>query len=90
MMKIFAKYISATTQIHNGKCYLLSLWSEGGKTVKAYNMEDQGTGAAGNTVGYIHENGCDFFKADEPGVECTNGLNVAVDSGDCLVLYSLG
>lgn len=89
-MKYLAEYIAATTQIHNGKCYLISLWSEGGKTVKAYNIESEGTGAAGNTVGYIHENGCDHFKVEKPGVECTNGLNVAVDSGDCLVIWSIG
>ena len=89
-MKFKADYISATTQITNCKFYIISLWYEGGKTVKAYDIEAGGTVGAGNQVGYIHENGCDFFQVDKPGVVCSNGLNVVVDSGDCLVIWSLG
>ena len=89
-MKILASYIAASTQIHTGKCYFLGLVSEGGKTVKAYNVETSGSIAAANQVGYIHEDNSAGNILPKPGVECTNGLYVVVDSGDCMVYYSLG
>jgi len=65
------------------------MFAENSKTVMAYDIGGGGTGGATNTVGYIHEDGVNFFRVDKPGVPCGNGLNVAVDSGNVLVVWSI-
>lgn len=87
-MKILAKYITTTTQIHNGKCYFLGMQAEGSKVVLAYNIEDSGTAAAGNQVAYLNSSTAPLMLP-KPGVECTNGLNIVCDANVC-VYYSLG
>ena len=86
-MKILAKFISASTQIHNGKCYFIGLISESSKDTDAYNIEASGTAAATNKVGYAY-NGKGYILP-KPGVECSNGLYVTVAS-DAMVYYSIG
>ena len=86
-MKILSKYISASTQIHNGKCYFIGLTAQSGKESKAHNIEGSGTAAVGNMVGWAHSGGTVILP--KPGVECSNGLYVTVQSV-CLVYYSIG
>ncbi len=85
-MKILAKFISTSTQIHNGKCYFLGLRSEPTDDTDAYDMESGGTASAANKVGYAY-NGSGYVLP-KPGVECSNGLYVTVGS-DAMVYYSL-
>ncbi len=88
-VELLTQFITTTTQIHNGKCFFVGMVLENGKGAKAYNIESGGTGAAGNQVGYIHEDsGNEILMLPPPGVKCTNGLNVA-PSGDCQVYYYL-
>ena len=86
-MKILAKYLTADTQIHNGKCYFIGLIATAGKTAHAYNMESGGTAGDGNRVGWSV--GRDTILP-KPGVECSNGLYIANSDNACLVYYSLG
>jgi hypothetical protein len=86
-MKILANFISASTQLHVGKCFFIGLVSESSKDTDAYNVEASGNAAAGNKVGYAY-NGKAYILP-KPGVECSNGLYVAVGS-DAMVYWSLG
>lgn len=85
-MKILAVHITTTTQIHNGKCYLIGVF--GKYDAQSHNIEASGTAAAGNTV-HKYEEGSGGYGLPKPGVECTNGLNV-VTGGWTTVYYSLG
>jgi len=85
-MKILAKYITTSTQIVNGKCYFIGIRCETGKGVAIHNIEESGTAAAGNRIGYENSTG---FVLPKPGVECTNGLYVVID-GNAAIYYSLG
>ena len=87
-MKILAKYMSATGQVHNGKCYFIGMVGTGGAQRKANNIEASGTAAVGNQVGWIHDDGSNVLILPKPGVECSNGLYI--NGGDVLVFYSLG
>ena len=90
-MKILAKFVSADTQIYTGKCYFLGFSAENSKTIKVYNVEVSTSAASANLVGYVHEDsGTEAYMLPKPGVECSNGIYVTVDSGDVCIYYSVG
>ena len=88
-MKILSTYVTTTTQIHNGKCYFIGLSSES-KDALVYDIEGGGTGGSTNTIFYQH-NGTGNMNCilPKPGIECSNGLNIAID-GNATVFWSLG
>ena len=81
-MKILAKYCSAATQVHNGKCFFIGCQMDNGKV---YNIEGGGTGGNDNKVWDTDES--KQIVLPKPGVECSNGLYI---SNDGLIYYSLG
>ena len=86
-MKILAKYMTADTQVHTGKCYYIGSWVTSGKTGKFYNIEAAGSLATSNQIA---NNYGSFQMLPKPGVECSNGLYCANSDNACLVYYSLG
>lgn len=86
-MKIFATHITTTTQIHNGKCYLLGVFGKYDST--SYNIETGGTGAANSTVHKYEAGSGGYAIPGSGGMECTNGLNVVAE-GWTTVYWSLG
>ena len=86
-MKILAKYMTANTQVHTGKCYYIGSWVTSGKTCKFYNVEVSGSIADTNMVAC---NPGTTMILPKPGVECSNGLYAANSDNACLVWYSLG
>jgi len=85
-VKIQATYVTAATQVHNGKCYFLGLSCETGKAVAIHDIESSGTAATGNRIGYENSTG---FILPKPGVECSNGLYYTADANAC-IYWSLG
>ena len=85
-MKILAKYMTADTQVHTGKCYYIGSWVTSGKTGKFYNIEAAGSLATSNQIA---NNYGSFQMLPKPGVECSNGLYIVVDGNEA-VYWSLG
>ena len=83
-MKILAKYCSAATQIHTGKCYFVGVAGEYNGGV--HNMESGGTATTANTIGQVRKGFCETYMVPLPGVECNNGLYVG-DTDKLIVYY---
>jgi len=86
-VKILAKYMSATGQVHNGKCYYIGMTTTHGAERKVYNIEASGSVADGNMVGWCDNDGNNQQILPKPGIECTNGLYCNGDG--VLVFYAL-
>lgn len=86
-MKILAKYIATSTQIHNGKCYFIGITSDYDTTVN--NIEASGTAATTNQIAQLRKDGeVAVVILPKPGIECSNGLYVGAE-GRTTVYYSI-
>ena len=86
-MKIQSTHLTAASQVHVGKCYLIGLVSE--YDCQANDIEVSTSAAAGNQRMHTRSGGPTTTILPKPGIEMSNGIYVAA-GGRCAVYWSLG